>query len=87
MEKVDVDIVKEKIKNIIANELRMNSDTITDDAHIEHDIGVESAEMISLLYAIETEFDIEISNEEASQNMTVQQMTSLVIDKMDKNPV
>ena len=46
------------------------------------DIGVESAEMINLLYNIETEFNVEISNEEASKNLILKNMAKLVKEKI-----
>ena len=77
------DSIKEKLKKIIAKELKIESEDITDDSHIEDDIGVESAEMINLLYNIETEFNIEISNEEASKNLIIQKMANLVKEKIN----
>ena len=39
--------------------------------------------MINLLYNIETEFNIEISNEEASKNLIIQKMANLVKEKIN----
>ena len=39
-----------------------------------NDVGVESADMISILYDIEDRFNVEISDEEAGENLTIPQM-------------
>lgn len=85
MENITEDLVKEGLKKILASELRMESDDIHDNSHIVNDIGVESADMINLLYHIETEFNIEISNEEANKNLTIQKMSTLIKEKMSLN--
>ena len=87
MENFTEDMIKEKLKKILANELKIESEDINDDSHIINDIGAESADMINLLYNIETEFNIEISNEEADKNLTIQKMTNLIKEKMSLNSV
>lgn len=87
MQNLTEDLIVERLKKIISRELRMDAEDITISSHIVDDIGIESAEMINLLYSIETEFNIEISNEEASKNLTVQEMANLVKQKIDKKSV
>lgn len=87
MQNLTEDLIVERLKKIISRELRMDAEDITISSHIVDDIGIESAEMINLLYSIETEFNIEISNEEASRNLTIQGMANLVKQKIDKKSV
>ncbi len=87
MQNLTEDLIVERLKKIISRELRIDAEDITISSHIVDDIGIESAEMINLLYSIETEFNIEISNEEASKNLTVQEMANLVKQKTDKKSV
>lgn len=82
MEYLTENSIEEGLKKILAKELKIEVEDITDDSHIVDDIGVESAEMINLLYNIETEFNIEISNEEASKNLIVKNMANLVKEKI-----
>lgn len=82
MEILTEDLIKEGLKKILANELKIEPEDITDDSHIVNDIGAESADMINLLYNIENEFNIEISNEEADKNLTIQKMTNLIKEKV-----
>ena len=83
MENVTDHDIKERLKKILAKEFKMEPEDISDEAHFVDDIGVESAEMINLLYDIETEFNIEISNEEASNNLAVQDMANLIKEKLN----
>jgi len=82
METLTENLIKEGLKKILAKELKIDIEDITDDSHIVNDIGAESADMINLLYNIETEFNIEISNEEADKNLTIQKMANLVKEKI-----
>lgn len=83
MENLTENSIKEGLKKILAKELKIEVEDITDDSHIVDDIGVESAEMINLLYNIETEFNVEISNEEASKNLILKKMANLVKEKVN----
>jgi len=82
MENMSENLIKEGLKKILAKELKIDIEDITDNSHIVDDIGVESADMINLLYDIETEFNIEVSNEEAGKNLTIQKMANLVKEKI-----
>ena len=81
MEYLTENSIEEGLKKILAKELKIEVEDITGDSHIVDDIGVESAEMINLLYNIETEFNVEISNEEASKNLILKNMAKLVKER------
>lgn len=84
MEYLTENSIEEGLKKILAKELKIEVEDITGDSHIVDDIGVESAEMINLLYNIETEFNVEISNEEASKNLILKNMANLVKEKIKR---
>ena len=46
MENLTENSIKEKLKKILAKELKIELEDITDDSHIVNDIGAESADMI-----------------------------------------
>ncbi|CAG1769446.1 acyl carrier protein [uncultured bacterium] len=87
MESLTENSIEEGLKKILAKELKIEVEDITADSHIVNDIGVESAEMINLLYNIETEFDVEISNEEASKNLILKNMANLVKEKINMKSI
>jgi acyl carrier protein len=74
--------IKERLRNVIAKELKVAPESIAVDAHIGNDLGIDSADMISVLYDIEDEFNIEISDEEVGEISTVQEMYNVVNAKI-----
>lgn len=62
----------EKVRSLIANELGVDADTITEDSHIIDDLGADSLDAVELIMALEEAFDIEIDDDTASEIQTVQ---------------
>lgn len=62
----------EKVRSIIANELGVDAETITEDSHIIDDLGADSLDAVELIMALEEAFDIEIDDDAASGILTVQ---------------
>lgn len=54
----------EKVKAIMADKLSISEDEITMDSTFE-DLGADSLDIVELVMALEEEFDIEISDEQA----------------------
>ncbi|GAX61290.1 acyl carrier protein [Candidatus Scalindua japonica] len=74
--------IKERLRKVIAKELKVAPETIADDAHIGKDLGIDSADMISVLYDIEEEFEVEISDEEVGEISTIREMFNVVNGKI-----
>ncbi|NVL90158.1 MAG: acyl carrier protein [Desulfobacterales bacterium] len=64
--------VKEKIKKIIAEKLSVEPDEVVQKASFVDDLGADSLDLVELIMAMEEEFDIEISDEDAEKLQTVQ---------------
>ncbi len=62
----------EKLLGIIAEELGVEKDEVTEDAHLQDDLGADSLDAVELIMAIEEEFDVEIDDTEATNIKTVQ---------------
>ena len=62
----------EKMKEIIAEQLSVDADSITDASSFKDDLGADSLDIFQIIMGIEEEFDIEIDNEEAEKIKTVQ---------------
>ncbi len=82
MENVTEDSIKEKLREIIAKELKIEPEGINDNSHIGNDLGIDSADMINFLYDIEDAFGVEVSDEDASDNPTVKSLANLVKEKV-----
>ena len=61
----------EKLKNIIAEVLKVDADEITMDTTFVDDLGADSLDVFQIIMGIEEEFDIEIPSEEAEKIVTV----------------
>ena len=63
--------VDEKVKEIIKEQLGVESEEITPEASFVNDLGADSLDTVELIMAFEESFNIEISDEEADKIATV----------------
>ncbi|MBE7051394.1 MAG: acyl carrier protein [Ruminococcaceae bacterium] len=64
-------MVFEKVKDIIANQLGVDADSITMNSSFIEELGADSLDVVELIMALETEFDLEIPEDEAENVSTV----------------
>ena len=69
---MDINEMKAKVVEIIANQLGVEKDVITPQAHVVDDLGADSLDVVELIMALEEAFDLEIPDEEAEKIRTVQ---------------
>jgi len=65
--------VEEKVKHIIVEQLGVDEDEVKPDASFVDDLGADSLDVVELVMALEEEFGLEISDEDAEKLRTVQQ--------------
>ncbi len=61
----------EKVKKVLAEQLGVDESVITLDSSFVDDLGADSLDIVELIMGLETEFDIEIPDEEAEKITTV----------------
>ncbi len=61
----------EKVKAVIVDQLGVDESAVTMDASFVDDLGADSLDLVELIMGLETEFDIEIPDEEAEKISTV----------------
>lgn len=61
----------EKVRDLIADQLSVDADTITESSKIQEDLGADSLDVTDLIMAIEEEFEVEIPDEKAEGIETV----------------
>lgn len=61
----------EKVREIVARELKIEPEKITLDSAFVDDLGADSLDMVELVMALEDEFGISISDEEAQTIRTI----------------
>jgi acyl carrier protein len=64
--------INDRIKQIVAEQLGVDEDQVTNEASFMDDLGADSLDTVELVMALEEEFDIEISDEDAEKIQTVQ---------------
>ena len=64
--------VDEKVKHIIVEQLGVDEDEVKAEASFVDDLGADSLDVVELVMALEEEFELEISDEDAERLVTVQ---------------
>ena len=60
-----------EIEKIIADHLDIDISKVTDDARLIADLGADSLHTVELIIEFETQFDLDIADEDAEQLLTV----------------
>ena len=61
----------ERVKNVIVDQLSVDADEVTLEASFVDDLGADSLDVVELIMGLETEFDIEIPDEDTEKISTV----------------
>ena len=65
--------VEEKVKHIIVEQLGVDEGEVKSEASFVDDLGADSLDVVELVMALEEEFGLEISDEDAEKLASVQQ--------------
>ena len=71
----------EKIIEIIAGQLTVDSSTISESSSFKEDLGADSLELFELIMAVEEEYDIEIPSEDLNSMETVGDLITYLKNK------
>jgi acyl carrier protein len=63
--------IEKRVKEIIVEQLGVNESEVTPEAKFVDDLGADSLDLVELVMALEEEYSIEISDEEAEKILTV----------------
>ena len=74
--------LKEKVKDIIVEQLGVDASEVTETASFIDDLGADSLDTVELVMAFEEEFDIEIPDEDAEKMNTVGQAIEYLEEKL-----
>lgn len=69
----DSNTIEARVRRTAATQLGLREDEIKLDSRFVDDLGADSLDTIELVMALEEEFEMEISDEDAEQITTVQQ--------------
>ena len=74
--------VEERVKKIVAEQLGVKLEEVTNDASFVEDLGADSLDTVELVMALEEEFETEIPDEEAEKITKVQEAIDYVLAHM-----
>ena len=76
----------EKMKEIIAEQLSVDADSITEASSFKDDLGADSLDLFELVMALEDEYSVEIPAEDLQNLLTVGDVMNYLKEKGGKNP-
>ena len=77
--------VAQKVKSIIAEQLGVKIEEVTDSASFVDDLGADSLDTVELVMALEEEFGIEIPDEDAEKMTSVGEAVKYIEEKAAKS--
>lgn len=75
--------IEERVKRLIAEQLKSELKDVTDEASLMDDLGADSLDTVELVMALEEEFETEIPDEDAERIATVKQVIDYIKDQLD----
>lgn len=70
--------MKEKVKELIAEQLCLSPDDIADDADIVDDLGADSLDVVEMLMLLEDNFSIKIPDDQVDKLRTVNDICRII---------
>jgi acyl carrier protein len=77
--------IAEQVKSIVAEQLGVKEEEVTNDASFVEDLGADSLDTVELVMALEEEFETEIPDEEAEKITTVQEAIDYITARQSKS--
>ncbi len=74
--------IEEKVIKIIAEKLNVSEDQVKPEASFVDDLGADSLDLVELVMAMEEEFGMEISDEEAEKLRTVKDVLDYIKERV-----
>ena len=70
--------VEERVKKVLAEQLNIKEEDVLNDASLTEDLGADSLDIIEMMMGLESEFGLDISDEDAEKARTVKEVIEFV---------
>jgi len=70
--------VQARVKEIVCEQLGVRAEEVTPEASFIEDLGADSLDIVELVMALEEEYEMEISDEDAEKIKTVQDVITYI---------
>ena len=70
--------VEARVKQIVSEQLGVSEDEVTPEASFIEDLGADSLDIVELVMALEEEYEMEISDEDAEKIRTVRDVINYI---------
>lgn len=75
-------LVFDKVKDIIVDQLDVDEDKVKMEASITEDLGADSLDVVDLVMSLEEEFDVEIPDDQVENVKTVGDIVKYIEDNI-----
>lgn len=76
--------MKDKVKEVLADLLKVKIEELKDDVSLQNSIGVDSTEMVESVIALEKSFGVKLNIKEITKNSTINDIANNIQSKLAK---
>lgn len=73
------------LKEVLVDKLKVDADSVTEEANLFDDLGLDSIDLMTVVMAIEERFEIEVPDDELEDVTTISQAADLLSAKVGSN--
>ena len=77
--------IEEKVREFLIDDLEIEEETISDDARLKDDMGIDSLDFVDIVVIVEKKFGFKIKPEEMQGAVTLRQFCDYIESKTSKN--